>query len=1120
MRSLKKTGIVLIILVIKMSVLQAQYLYDFAVDTANHKVFVAGSFYTYKGQPRQHLAAIDSRTGKLLNWHPVFPSYVVTGIALDNNTVYVAGETRNDGFIYAIDTSGNVVSSLKTNISSISYISNLTINNGLLFLSGGFQMPNGDTKHTIVLDKQGNLIPTSQEFSDVAPTRMIFTSDKIWTLQDMYLSVFDKSSLILRKSVYLSAIREDHAVDFTVYNDTAFVVGNFDSNGGIKYDAKNDQILEWGIPVNDGNCNTTDEINSPACATNNPYSRMVTAIALRGNRFYIGGKINKKRANGTCSPLENPLIVTSTTTPQTAEFSGAKLFDTDTNKRVKKYNIIGDVLYYITSAEACIGTNASQYIRTDKIAAYCLMPGNVDFINPNSFPCSNTEIAYEVNAIEPNLKYVWSSTVPGAVIKPNGNKAIITFPYNKLESSVDVKIINDCGMTVNASTPIIITRSPNASIATSQVNLLTCSQKSLTFTGGSSESGSNFLWTYPDGSTSTTKNITISQPGTYQLQVSSNVTGCVGKTSITTQLDTITPKIKNGLAYTITSCNPYEVKVTGLSDTVTDKIVWYDNGIQKSNPVVFVNTGSYIEEVTRERNGCVTKAIVKVTSNTPQPTIIPPSTATKDANGNVIVDTLTCVKSNVLMNFTSNVANYKIDIKRPSPFNDTVANNSTVTSAGFYTIHIQDLTSLCKGNPMLVEIKSDKRLPQIEVPSTVPSLNCSYSEVKLEGKSATPGVQLVWTGAGNFSSSNPATVNQPGEYILTVTDGTNGCTKKDTVNVIKQNILALNGQKDTLICIGSEIELTTKPVGGTPSFTYSWSSVAGNNASIKVKPVNTTTYSVTVIDAANCVGKDTIVVKVPAAIRDSTITYAPCDPASVNGQIQVFASGGIPPYSYSKDNGLTYQSSQIFANLAFGNYKLSVKDSLGCTHAFSKSITAQSQKPTSDFIINTTMMAKDTFVVVDISNPRPDTIIWKFPASVKVINTNFYAPIIVSADTGEVEVVMGTHFGTCVNNLTKKIKFIKKDTTISPTKGNGIEELNIFPNPNTGEFTVEVKLFKKQRLAIYVFDAKGVEQIRVVEPVVDYSSNNIVLPLKTPGTYVLKVIAEFDSKAKAIVVTQ
>ena len=37
------------------------------------------------------------------------------------------------------------------------------------------------------------------------------------------------------------------------------------------------------------------------------------------------------------------------------------------------------------------------------------------------------------------------------------------------------------------------------------------------------------------------------------------------------------------------------------------------------------------------------------------------------------------------------------------------------------------------------------------------------------------------------------------------------------------------------------------------------------------------------------------------------------------------SSGGNPDYSYSNDNGVTYQSSNIFNNLTAGNYTFSVQ---------------------------------------------------------------------------------------------------------------------------------------------------------------------------------------------------
>lgn len=50
-----------------------------------------------------------------------------------------------------------------------------------------------------------------------------------------------------------------------------------------------------------------------------------------------------------------------------------------------------------------------------------------------------------------------------------------------------------------------------------------------------------------------------------------------------------------------------------------------------------------------------------------------------------------------------------------------------------------------------------------------------------------------------------------------------------------------------------------------------------------------------------------------------------------DGSISIYAFNGVPPYSYSIDNGLTYQSSGIFNGLCANNYTVIVQDSDGNT---------------------------------------------------------------------------------------------------------------------------------------------------------------------------------------------
>ena len=50
-----------------------------------------------------------------------------------------------------------------------------------------------------------------------------------------------------------------------------------------------------------------------------------------------------------------------------------------------------------------------------------------------------------------------------------------------------------------------------------------------------------------------------------------------------------------------------------------------------------------------------------------------------------------------------------------------------------------------------------------------------------------------------------------------------------------------------------------------------------------------------------------------------------------DGSISIYAFNGVPPYSYSINNGLTYQSSGIFQGLCANNYTVLVQDSEGTT---------------------------------------------------------------------------------------------------------------------------------------------------------------------------------------------
>ncbi len=59
---------------------------------------------------------------------------------------------------------------------------------------------------------------------------------------------------------------------------------------------------------------------------------------------------------------------------------------------------------------------------------------------------------------------------------------------------------------------------------------------------------------------------------------------------------------------------------------------------------------------------------------------------------------------------------------------------------------------------------------------------------------------------------------------------------------------------------------------------------------------------------------------------------------STDGTITTYANGGSSPYQYSKDNGATYQSSNIFTGLEAATYALKVKDAANAVVSLSVTI--------------------------------------------------------------------------------------------------------------------------------------------------------------------------------------
>ncbi|WP_296386111.1 SprB repeat-containing protein, partial [Winogradskyella sp.] len=270
-----------------------------------------------------------------------------------------------------------------------------------------------------------------------------------------------------------------------------------------------------------------------------------------------------------------------------------------------------------------------------------------------------------------------------------------------------------------------------------------------------------------------------------------------------------------------------------------------------------------------------------------------------------------------------------------SPGGETTQNISGL-SAGTYTVTATDANGCTDTNTVSVNPGTCNNL----------SISGTSTPVVCNGESNGSVTSVVSNGIGPFTYSwdtlpntTPSVSGLPaGNYTVTVTDQTTLCTQNTTITVNEPNALSTGIAVTNILCkddnTGS-VDLTVN--GGTSPYTFLWNTGATSEDLVNVVAG---TYSVTVTDANGCTATNQSTVNEPAENVSGSITQiinVECLGEST-GSITAEGTGGIPPYTYSLDNGSTSQSSGLFENLAAGNYTILITDANGCTFTINGTI--------------------------------------------------------------------------------------------------------------------------------------------------------------------------------------
>jgi gliding motility-associated-like protein len=194
---------------------------------------------------------------------------------------------------------------------------------------------------------------------------------------------------------------------------------------------------------------------------------------------------------------------------------------------------------------------------------------------------------------------------------------------------------------------------------------------------------------------------------------------------------------------------------------------------------------------------------------------------------------------------------------------------------------------------------------------------------------ASGAVTYAWSPSGGNSAS--ASMLATGNYTCQITDAV-GCRDQAIALVTQPPLLTVATMAPVTICITQSAALTANGAGGTPAYTYSWSSPAGPVTSIVSPPV-TTSYNVICTDANGCnssVQIVTITVRPPVHVTVSG-TDSVCPGASAQLTATGNGGDGVYTYSWSPPAGLNNAtlSNPLATPLVTTTYTVHVNDGCG-----------------------------------------------------------------------------------------------------------------------------------------------------------------------------------------------
>ncbi|NNM16624.1 MAG: T9SS type B sorting domain-containing protein, partial [Bacteroidia bacterium] len=318
--------------------------------------------------------------------------------------------------------------------------------------------------------------------------------------------------------------------------------------------------------------------------------------------------------------------------------------------------------------------------------------------------------------------------------------------------------------------------------------------------------------------------------------------------------------------------------------------------------------------------------------------------------------------------------------------NSETTSNISNLSMGIYTVTVTDANGCTETSSVTIDFINS---PVASIASVVDVTCFGYLDgaININVVDGSPPYSYFWSNGQTTQNIDSLIADT---YTVFVVD-TNGCADTLVVLVNEPSEIVATFNVSNANCGVSNGSAVAMLSGGTPGYTYLWST---GSVVDSITNQIAGTYTLTITDTIGCSSIVNVNINndgAPSVTLDS-LKNATCNGAA-DGLIDVSVTGGLLPYTYNWSNG---ETTQDLLGVAANSYTLTITDANGCVITTNYTITEPLALVATTVTVDATCgLLNGSAAVVVLGGTPPYTYLWSSGSTTSSTNAQPGGPISV-----------------------------------------------------------------------------------------------------------------------------